>query len=315
MGKDHYDRGARGHRRDRPRRRGDDVLDRRRVRARRVHGRRRRPVVQAVRAHDRLRRCSCRCSCRSRSTRCSRPTGPTRRSRRTSGAVRSRARSTASTLVRPAGASATSASIAWALDHRLAMIALAVGVVRRRASPCQVGDRRRRLRSRSATAASSTSPSRRRRARASSTRASRREQVARHGARASRGAYTYTTIGSASGSGGVDDGTVYVRLDAEARARRRASRSSAASCARELKQHRRRDGVPCSTRRLRRRQQADPAPAAAAATRATLAELAEQSRPRCSSVPGAVDVGLSTQGPEARARRRRSTAASPARSA
>ena len=54
MGKDHYHRRARGHRRDRPGGRGDDVLDRRGVRADRVHGRRRAAVVQAVRADDRL---------------------------------------------------------------------------------------------------------------------------------------------------------------------------------------------------------------------------------------------------------------------
>ena len=54
MGKDHYQRRVRGHRRDRPGRRGDDVLDRRGVRADRVHGRHRRAVVRAVRADDRL---------------------------------------------------------------------------------------------------------------------------------------------------------------------------------------------------------------------------------------------------------------------
>ena len=54
MGKDHYTRGARGHRRDRTRRRGDDVLDSRGVRADRLHAGHRRPVVQAVRADDRV---------------------------------------------------------------------------------------------------------------------------------------------------------------------------------------------------------------------------------------------------------------------
>ena len=46
------DGGAHRHVRDRARRRGDDVLDRRGVRSDRVHGRHRRPVVQAVRADD-----------------------------------------------------------------------------------------------------------------------------------------------------------------------------------------------------------------------------------------------------------------------
>ena len=112
-------RGARGHRRDRARRRGDDVLDRRGVRAGRLHAGHRRAVVQAVRAHDRRARCSSRSSCRSRSTRCSRRTGPIRSSRRTSAATRSRARSTASTAGSTARRSATSGVIAWALDHRV----------------------------------------------------------------------------------------------------------------------------------------------------------------------------------------------------
>ena len=43
-----------GHGRDRPRRRGDDVLHRRRVRPDCVHGRHRGPVVPAVRAHHRV---------------------------------------------------------------------------------------------------------------------------------------------------------------------------------------------------------------------------------------------------------------------
>ena len=76
MGKDHYDGGARGHRRDRPRGRGDDVLDRRGVRADRASW-----AASAGSGSSRSRsrspaRCWCRCSCRSRSTRCSRPTGP-----------------------------------------------------------------------------------------------------------------------------------------------------------------------------------------------------------------------------------------------
>ena len=54
MGKDHFHGGARRHRRDRARRRRDDVLDSRGVRADRLHARRRRPVVQAVRADDRV---------------------------------------------------------------------------------------------------------------------------------------------------------------------------------------------------------------------------------------------------------------------
>ncbi|CAA9346906.1 MAG: RND efflux system, inner membrane transporter, partial [uncultured Gemmatimonadaceae bacterium] len=49
-----HDRGARGHRRDRRRRHRDHVLDRRGVRAGGVPLRRGRPVVQAVRAHDRV---------------------------------------------------------------------------------------------------------------------------------------------------------------------------------------------------------------------------------------------------------------------
>ena len=46
-------RGARGHRRDRARGHRDDVLDRRRVRAGGIHARHRGAVLQAVRAHDR----------------------------------------------------------------------------------------------------------------------------------------------------------------------------------------------------------------------------------------------------------------------
>ena len=54
MGKDHYQRVVRRHRRNRPGGGGDDLLDRRRVRADRVHGRHRRAVVRAVRADHRL---------------------------------------------------------------------------------------------------------------------------------------------------------------------------------------------------------------------------------------------------------------------
>jgi hypothetical protein len=59
MGKDHYTGRARGHGRDRTGGRRDHVLDRGRVRPDRVHVRHGRPVVQAVRAHHRVRRCWC----------------------------------------------------------------------------------------------------------------------------------------------------------------------------------------------------------------------------------------------------------------
>ena len=132
----------------------------------------RRAVVQAVRAHDRRARCSCRCSSRSRSTRCCRRTGPTRRSRRTSGATRSRARSTASTCWFNRQADRYRGGVGVGARPSQDDDRARRGVVRRR-HRAQVDARRLRLRRRTATAASSPSPSRRRRARASSTRASR----------------------------------------------------------------------------------------------------------------------------------------------
>ena len=118
--------GARGHRRDRARRRRDDVLDPRRVRADRVHAGRGRSVVQAVRAHHCRARCSCRCSSRSRSTRCSRRTGPirTRRSTRRRG---SRRQLDKFNHWFNRQAQNYKHVIAWALDHRRPWSVIAIG--------------------------------------------------------------------------------------------------------------------------------------------------------------------------------------------
>ena len=69
------------HRRDRARGDGDDVRDRRRVRADRVHERHHRPLLLPVRRHRRRRRAASACSSASRSTRCSRRSGTIRRAR------------------------------------------------------------------------------------------------------------------------------------------------------------------------------------------------------------------------------------------
>ena len=210
--------GARGHRRDRPRRRRDDVLDRRGVRADRLHGRRRRAVVQAVRADDRRARCSCRCSSRSRSTRCSRRTGPIRTCRSSSGRG-SRGCSTGSTTGSTGRPSATRGVIAWALDHRLAMVAPrrrcrssgALALPDAWASSAAASSRTRTTRS-------SPSTSRRRRARTSSTRASRRKRPPGSPARCPRCATR--TRPSAGAPASVDEGIVYVRLTPKTDARR-----------------------------------------------------------------------------------------------
>ena len=96
---------ARGHRRDRARRGGHDLLDRRGVRAGGVHVWDRRAVVQAVRADHRLRGAGVPLRVASRSTRCSRPTGPIRRleahERRNSDRPRRSTASTAGSTARP----------------------------------------------------------------------------------------------------------------------------------------------------------------------------------------------------------------------
>ena len=127
MGKDHYTRRPRGHRRDRPRGRRDDVLDRRGVRAGRVHAGRRRAVVQAVRADHRLlgagvalRLVLARPDALGVLARSAAP-------RRTSTATPiSRTLDRFNTWF-DRQAERYKRVIAWALDHRLAMVALAAG--------------------------------------------------------------------------------------------------------------------------------------------------------------------------------------------
>jgi hypothetical protein len=116
---------ARGDRRDRARRGGDDVLDRRGVRPDRVHAGSRGSGSSRSRSPSPA-RCSCRCSSRSRSTRCSRPTGRTRISRTHEKSLDHEGARPLQRLVRPAGGGYKRV-IAWALDHRVAWSAIAVG--------------------------------------------------------------------------------------------------------------------------------------------------------------------------------------------
>ncbi len=125
-------RRARGHRRDRARRHGDDVLDRRRVRAGRIHARHRRAVLQAVRAHDRgggarvaLRVVLARPDALGVLARSA------ARGARASQSDRASARAV-QPVVRPRRPIATSASSRWALDHRWTDDRHRGGVVRRR---------------------------------------------------------------------------------------------------------------------------------------------------------------------------------------
>ena len=62
-------------------------------------------------------------------------------------------------------------------------------------------------------------------------------------------AYTYTTVGSASGSGSVDNGTMYVRLEPQGASATSSQEELGQALRRELA-HRRRDRVSCCSRRL-----------------------------------------------------------------
>ena len=115
-------------------------------------------------------------------------------------------------VVRPPGAIAIARGVAWALDHRKTMIALAAVsfVARHRAAgrPSAAS-----ASCPTAIAASSPSPSRRRPGSSLEFTRVVTEQVARQvRAHHDEVAYTYATVGSASGSGGVDVGSIYVRL-------------------------------------------------------------------------------------------------------
>ena len=123
--------------------------------------------------------------------------------------------------------------IAWALDHRWSMVALATVVVRRRPRAAGARDRRRRRSSRCRTSRSSTSSSRRRPARTSRTRGSRPRRW-----RGSRGRSrrwptpTRPSAGRRPGQrvGAVDEANVYVRLRAEGTTARSTRRSWRRSC-------------------------------------------------------------------------------------
>ena len=286
------------------------------VRAGGLHERLRRPVVQAVRAHHRgvgagvaVRLLLARPDALGL-------LAGSRRSRRTSaqGPDRARARPL-QPLVRPAGGALPAASSRWALDHRLAMVALAVGsFVGALALQVAFGgfgfapdERPQRAHRRRGE---------RRRARASSTRGAGRAGRAAV-ARAPGGRATPTPPSAAR------------RWLGERRRRRRCTcgssrrrerdvqpgRSSGMVLRRGADADRRRDGVSVFEAGGPGGGLQAASSSAARAGRAELARLADSVRRRaCAQVPGAVDVGLSTHGQKPELAWR-STAGWPARSA
>ena len=121
-----------GHRRDRARGRGDDLLDRRGVRPDRASCTASPASGSSRSPSPSPRRCSSRSSSPSRSTRCSRPTGPTRRSSRATRTGRIARALGAFNRWFDRQADRYKGVVAWALDHRLAMFAHRGGLVRRR---------------------------------------------------------------------------------------------------------------------------------------------------------------------------------------
>ena len=203
-------------------------------------------------------------------------------------------------LVRPPGRALQARDRAGRSTTASRWSCLAIALVRRRAGAAGDGHRRRRLRARDRTTPSScidieTPPG-------SNLAYTRAEGGGGRAHRAQRagGARTPTRRSAASGDA-VDEGNVYVRLKPKTE-RARSQAQVVADAARaswytlggvdRVDQHRLQPGA-----------EADPA-AAAGPGRDELHAARRQDRgTRCSKVPGAVDVGLSTQGPEARARR------------
>ena len=108
--------------------------------------------------------------------------------------------------------------------------------------------------------------------------------------------YTYSTVGSASGSGAVDAATIYVRLKPKAERDVEPGGVRHARCAQELRRYASRHGLPARGGRPGRRTEAAPAPAAGARRGDAHAPRRRRSRRSCAQTPGAVDVGLSTKG-------------------
>ena len=181
--------------------------------------------------------------------------------------------------------------IGWALDHRWSMVVLAVVDVRRRAGAAGArhrrrrvlpGDRRLRVQHRARDAAG-LEPAR--------TRGSRRRKSPRLARAKPEVLYTYTTIGGQTGA--VDEGTVYVQLKPK-HERARSQEMVAAELREELA---RLGGVTASitTGGVRRQKQIQ-VQLQRTGHRASCSRLADQVLALVQEVPGAVDVGLSTNG-------------------